>query len=146
MEKILKNKKGVSMVSLAITIIVIIILSAIAFSNSSGMINESTEAVTEAEIMADNDEIRALLTYSIVDDTAKIGIKLSDASIVVIGSGDVSYGTGYHLIVGGDEEDLDVIKEKTGVSNIQTYKDLTAPYVVNYANGTYERIDEIKFR
>lgn len=146
MEKIFKNKKGVSMVSLAITIIVIIILSAIAFSNSSGMINESNEAVTESEIMADNDEIRALLTYSIVDDAAKIGIKLSDGSLVVIGSGDVSYGTGYHLIAGGDEEDLNIIKEKTGVSGVQAYKEITAPYVVNYDKGTFERIDEIKFR
>ncbi len=146
MEKILKNKKGVSMVSLAITVIVMLIIATVAFSNSSGMIDESNEAVEEADIMADNDEIRALLTFAIVDDTAKIGIALSDASLVVIGSGDVSYGTGYHLVIGGDEEDLKAIEEKTGSSNIHPYKDLTAPYVVNYNKGTFERIDEIKFR
>lgn len=146
MEKMLKNKKGVSMVTLAITIIVMIILASVAFSNSSGMIEDSNEAVTEAEIMADNDEIRALLTYAILDDTAKVGITLSNGSLVVIGSGDVSYGTGYHLVVGGDEEVIETIKEKTGMSNVRPYKELTAPYVVDYAKGTFERIDEIKFR
>lgn len=146
MRNILKNKSGVSMISLVITIVVIIILTAVSIGDSLDMIDDSMVAVTEADIAEDNDVIRSLLTYAVVDKTARVGIALSDATIVVIGSGDVNYGTGYHLIVGGKEETIKVIEEKTGVTNLKAYKELTAAYVVNYDLGTYERIEEIKFR
>ena len=41
---------------------------------------------------------------------------------------------------------LKKIEEKTGATGLKAYKDLTAPYVVNYDMGTYERIEELKFR
>ena len=142
----LKNNKGVSMISLVITIIVIIILSAVALSNSSDMIDDSMIAVSEADKMEDNDTIRTLLTYAITDRSARMGIALSDSTNVVIGSGDVNYGTGYYLIVGGSGDTVKKIEEKTGATGLKAYKDLTAPYVVNYDMGTYERIEELKFR
>lgn len=142
----LKKNKGVSMISLVITIIVIIILSAVALSNSSGMIDDSIVAVTEADKMEDNDTIRTLLTYAITDRSARMGIALSDSSNVVIGSGEVNYGTGYYLIVGGSGDSIKKIEEKTGATGLKAYKDLTAPYVVNYDMGTYERIEDIRFR
>ncbi|MBR3887536.1 MAG: hypothetical protein IKJ32_00355 [Clostridia bacterium] len=142
----LKNNKGVSMISIVITIIVIIILSAVALSNSSDMIDDSITAVTEADKMEDNDTIRTLLTYAVTDRSARTGIALSDSTNVVIGSGDVNYGTGYYLIVGGSGDSIKKIEEKTGATGLKAYKDLTAPYVVNYDMGTYERIEEIRFR
>ncbi len=140
------RNKGVTMISMVITIVIIIILASVALSYSGDMIDDSIVAVDEADIMADNDEIRALLTYAVIDKDARQGIALVDGTMVVIGSGDVSYGTGYHLIVGGSDEDIDAIEEKMDGMRLAPYKNLTAPYVVNYDMGTFERIDEIKFR
>ena len=142
----LKNKNGVSMISLVITIIVIIILSSVALSNSSDMIDDSIIAVNEADKTEDNDTIRKLITDAVIDRSSRIGIALSDASNVVIGSGDINYGTGYYLIVGGKAETIQKIEQKTGATGLKAYKELTAPYVVNYDLGTYERIEEIRFR
>ena len=142
----MKKNKGVSMISLVITIVVIIILSAVALSNSTSMIENSSVAITEADKMEDNEKIRALVTYGITDRSARMGIALSDSTNVVIGKNGTNYGNGYHLIVGGTEETIKEIEEKTRLSNLKAYKDITAPYVVNYDTSDYERLDEIKFK
>ena len=72
----LKNKNGVSMISLVITIIVIIILSSVALSNSSDMIDDSIIAVNEADKTEDNDTIRKLITDAVIDRSSRIGIAL----------------------------------------------------------------------
>ena len=140
----LSKNSGVSMVVLVITIVLLIILSSIAIGGSMKMIDDSSSAKNSADAAEDNDKIRTLLTETIIDNNKREGISLE--SIIVIGSVDKEYGLGYYLIPGGDEDTMDKIIEKTGDTNLKKYKNLTAPYVVDYDNGRYERIEEIRFK
>lgn len=145
---ILKNNKenyGVSMITLIITIMVIIILAGIGFGSSTYLIDKAGESKNASDANEDNDVIRALLTYSITDSENRIGIALSD-SLVVLGSGDKEYGKGYYLIPGGNNRVLAEISEKTGEATVLRYKEITAPYVVDYDNGRFERILELRFK
>ncbi len=143
--KSFKNK-GISLITLVITIVVMLILASIAIGGSTRLIYDSSNSKKEADINDDNDEIRSLLTHTIViAPDLREGIPL-DSSLVVIGSGDTEYGIGYHLLPGGDDVVMKVISDKVGNPNLKKYKGLTAPYVVDYDNGTFERIEEIRFK
>ena len=134
------------MITLTITIVVLVILATIAINGSTRMIGDSAEAKAHADAAEDNDVIRKLLTHAITDDDLREGIALVDNTLVVIGSGDKEYGSGYYLIPGGDNKVLNVIIEEVGSDSVKKYKNLTAPYVVDYDNGDYERIEQIRFK
>ena len=140
------ENRGVSMVTLVVTIVIVIILAAIALGGSTKMIDDSVDAKESANASEENDIIRSLLTYAITDDDLREGIELVDDVLVVIGSGDKEYGSGYYLIPGGTDKEMEEIKSKTGNENLRKYKDFTAPYVVDYDNGKFERIEEIRFK
>lgn len=146
----IKNNSGISLMTVIITIVVMIILASVAVTSSYQMIDDAGEAKNEAEIYADNEVIRALLTQSISDPDVIVGFPLLDNSVVVIGSGEKEYGSGYHLIPGGypEEEDGDLaaLRFKLGDDTLQPYKGLTAPYVVDYYTGKYERVEDIRFK
>lgn len=130
-----------------ITIVVMIILASVTVTYSLRMVDDSGEARDQAEIYEDNEIIRALLTQTIADDDAVVGYALLDNSIVVIGSGNKEYGTGYHLIPGGDDDgDLGTVKFKLGDDTLTAYKGISAPYVVDYYTGKYERVEDIRFK
>lgn len=146
----IKNNSGISLTTVIITVIVIIILASISVSYSYRMIEDAGEAKKEAEEHADNEMIRNLLTQAITDPDIIVGFPLLDNSVVVIGSGDKEYGSGYHLIPGGDPEDengdLAALRFKLGDDTLEPYKGLTAPYVVDYYIGKYERVENIRFK
>lgn len=130
-----------------ITIVVMIILASVTVTYSLRMVDDSGEARDQAEIYEDNEIIRALLTQTIADDDAVVGYALLDNSIVVLGSGNKEYGTGYHLIPGGDDDgDLGTVKFKLGDDTLTAYKGISAPYVVDYYTGKYERVEDIRFK
>ncbi len=140
-----KNDRGISMITVVITVIVLLILTTISMRSSTDLIDNSTDARDDTDVFLDNDEIKSLLTHAIVEEPDE-GIQLMEGRIVVIGSGDKEYGAGFHLIPGGEDEVIEAIREKTGDDTIKKYKNLTAPYVVNYTTGEYERIEELKFK
>ena len=143
----IKKNSGVSLMTVIITIVVMIILASITISYSLKMIDDSGEAKSEAQIYEDNEVIRALLTKSIVDEDVMVGYALLDNSVEVVTSEGKVYGTGYHLIPGGKEDgDLGTIKYKLGDDTLTAYKGISAPYVVDYYTGKYERVEKIKFR
>ena len=146
----IKNNSGISLMTVIITIVVMIILASVAVTSSYKMIGDAGEAKKESEIYTDNEVIRALLTQSISDPDIIVGFPLLDNSVVVIGSGEKEYGSGYHLIPGGypEEEDGDLatLRFKLGDDTLQPYKGLTAPYVVDYYTGKYERVENIRFK
>lgn len=146
----IKNNSGISLMTVIITIVVMIILASVAVTSSYQMIGDAGEAKKEAEIYADDEVIRSLTTQSISNPDIIVGFPLLDNSVVVIGSGDKEYGSGYHLIPGGDPEDengdLAALRFKLGDETLQAYKGLTAPYVVDYYTGKYERIENIRFK
>ena len=123
----------------------IIIISAVAFGTSRDLINRSAEAKVKAIALEEEDKIRTLLRKAIVDNNYKLGIELKDNTLVVIGSGDVEYGTCCYLIPGGTDEDIEIIANKAG-ENVERYEDFTASYVVDYDQDKFERITEIKFK
>lgn len=143
----IKSNSGVSLTTVIITIVVMIIIAGVAARNSLRMIDDSGEAKKEATIYEDREIIRALLTNAITDKDAMVGFALLDNSVVVLGSGDKEYGTGYHLIPGGDDDgDLGTIKFKLGDDTMTAYRGLSAPYVVDYYTGKYERVENIRFK
>ncbi len=146
----IKNNSGISLMTVIITIVVMIILASVAVTSSYQMIGDAGEAKKEAEIYADDEVIRSLTTQSISNPDIIVGFPLLDNSVVVIGSGDKEYGSGYHLIPGGDPEDengdLAALRFKLGDETLQAYKGLTAPYVVDYYTGKYERVENIRFK
>lgn len=145
----IKNELGISLMTMIITIVVMIILAGIAVSSSYELIGDAGEAKKQSETYGDREVIRALLTNSIADSDIIAGYPLGGA-VVVIGSGDKEYGSGYYLLPGGDPEDEDgdlaTLRFKLGDDTLQPYKGLTAPYVVDYDNGKYERVEEIRFK
>lgn len=74
----MRNKNGVSMVTLIITVIVIIILVTMAMNSSTVMIDKSTEAKDDTQTSTDDDEIRALLTFVSTGAEEKVGLELSN--------------------------------------------------------------------
>ncbi len=143
----IKKNSGLSLMTVAITVIVMVILAGVATRYSLRMIDDSGEAKKEATIYADNEIIRSLLTQAMVDKNVMVGIALVDGDKVVIGSGDKEYGTGYYLVPGGEEdEELGDIRYKVGDDSLAAYKGLSAPYVVDYLTGKYERVEDIKFK
>lgn len=145
MKKNLRDNSGVTMIAIVLTIVVIIIISAIAFGTSRDLINRSAEAKVKAIALEEDDKVRTLLRKAIVDEEYKKGIELEDDTLVVIGSGDVEYGTGCYLIPGGTDEDIAIIANKVG-EEVERYENFTASYVVNYDEDKYERITEINFK
>ena len=143
----IKNNSGVSMMTVIITVVTIIILASVSVSYSLQMIDNSEEATNQADIYKDNEIIKALLTQAIADKDAVVGFALLDGSVVVLDSGDKEYGTGYHLIPGGDDDgDLGTVKFKLGDDTLTAYKGISAPYVVDYYTGKYERVEDIRFK
>lgn len=143
----IKNNSGVSLTTVIITIVVMIILAGVATTYSLDMIDESDEAKKEATIYEDREIIRALTANAMLDKNARVGFALLDNSVVVLGSGDKEYGTGYHLVPGGkDDGDLGTIKFKLGDDSLTAYRGLSAPYVVDYYTGKYERVENIRFK
>lgn len=142
-----KSNLGISLVTVVITIVVIIILASVSTTYSLRMINDSADAKKEATIYEDREIIRTLLTETIGDENKKVGFALLNGSLVVLDSGDNEYGTGYYLIPGGEDDgDLGTIKFKLGDDTLTAYKGLSAPYVVDYYTGDYERVEEIRFK
>ena len=146
----MKSNSGISLMTVIITIVVMIILAGVAVTSSYQMINDAGDAKKEAEIYTDNEVIRALTTQAITDSDIIVGFPLLDNSVVVLGSGDKEYGSGYHLIPGGYPEesdgDLAKLRFKLGDETLEPYKGLTAPYVVDYYTGKYERVEDIRFK
>ena len=146
----IKNSSGISLMTVIITIVAMIILASIAITNSRRLIGDAGEAKKQAETHADKEIIRALLTNVITDPDVIVGYPLVTGGIVVIDSGDNEYGSGYYLVPGGDPEDEDgdlaKIRFKIGDDTLQAYKGLTAPYVVDYYTGKYERVEDIRFK
>ena len=144
--KMRKKNSGVSMVTLIIAIVILVIIASIAIGTSMRMIDQSSDARKATIVNEENDIIRSLLRYTITDDTYQAGIALHDGTLVVIGSGDKEYGTGYFLVPGGTDEDLQKITQKLNGITVERYKDLTASYIVDYDNDWFERVDELKFK
>lgn len=145
--KKLKNNSGVSITTLVITIVVMLIIAGVAVTNSTRMIDDSIAAKKDAATFEDNEIIRALLMNALTDKNEITGYALVDGSLEVIDESGETYGTNYHLIPGGKaDEALGVIREKLGDANLEAYKGITAPYVVDYYTGEYKRIEEIKFK
>lgn len=143
----IKKNSGFSLMTVIITVIVMIILAGVATRYSLRMIEDSGDAKHEAMIYEDNETIRSLLTQAMVDKDVIVGIALVDGEKVVIGSGDKEYGSGYHLVPGGENDgDLGEIKYKFGDDTLTSYKGLSAPYVVDYLTGKFERVEDIKFK
>ena len=143
----IKKNSGVSLTTVVITVIVMIILASVTISYSLDMIDDSGEAKSEAEIYEDNEVIRALLTQSIIDEDVMVGYALLDNSVVVITPEGKEYGTVYYLIPGvKDDGDLGTIKFKLGDDTLTAYKGISAPYVVDYYTGKYERVEKINFK
>lgn len=144
----MKNEKnsGISMITIVITIIVMLILATVAIMSSTRMIDDSSNAKESANADFDNDKIRTILTQAIYDTSAREGIPLVTGSLVIVGPDEKEYGTGWYLLPGGTDDDLDVIAKKTGRPSIEKYKDLTASYVVDYDNGDFARIKEVIFK
>lgn len=67
-------------------------------------------------------------------------------SLVVISESGDEYGTGFYLIPGGEEEVINQIKEKSGSAITRKYKDISAPYVVDYNANSFIRIEELLFK
>jgi type II secretory pathway pseudopilin PulG len=145
----IKNESGISLMTVIITIVVMIILASIAISSSFRMIGDAGEAKKQAETYEDREIIRALLINSVPYSNDIVGFPLGGA-VIVLGSGDKEYGSGYYLVPGGESEDEDgdlaTLRFKLGDNTLQAYKGLTAPYVVDYDNGKYERVEEIRFK
>ena len=142
-----KNNSGISLLTVIITIVVMIILAAIATTYSTDVIDNSDEAQKEATIYEDREIIRALMTNTITDKNARVGYELLTGAIVVVGDDGKEYGTGYHLVPGGYEDgDLGKIRAKLGDDTIRAHRNLSAPYVVDYYTGKYERVENIKFK
>ena len=143
----IKNNSGISLLTVVITVVVMIILAAIATTYSSEVIDNSDEAQKEAAIFEDRETIRILMTNTITDKNARVGYELLDGAVVVIGENGKEYGTGYHLIPGGYEDgDLGEIRDMLGDDTIRAYRNLSAPYVVDYYTGKYERVENIEFK
>lgn len=134
------------MITLVITIVIIIILSAVAINGSTQMIDESNEARKSADAAKDDDEIRAVLMRAITDNTAKVGVELVDGTLIALDSGDREYGSGYYIIPGGKDDQIDIIKSKAADPTVTRYKKLSASYIVDYAEGTFVRVEEVRFK
>lgn len=143
----LKSDSGISLTTVIITIVVVIVLAAVATTYSSEVIDNSDEAQREATIYQDKEIIRVLMTNTITDKDARVGYELLDGAVVVIAENGKEYGTGYHLVPGGySDGDLGEIRDKFGDDTITAYRGLSAPYVVDYYTGKYERVENIEFR
>lgn len=142
----MKNNKGVSLMTLIVTIVVMLIITGVAINKSIRLIDDSVKATEDAEIFDDNEQIRSLLMNAITDKSLVTGYALINNSVEVIDAEGNVYGTNYHLIPGGDEEDLKAIAEKFGETNVIAYKGITAPYVVDYYTSKFVRIEDVLFK
>lgn len=146
----LKNEKGISLITLVITIVTIIILASITLGPSGGAVDESVEAKEKAEAEIDNQKIEEIITYELAQTNELIDleidlkrINLSD-TLQVDNSGDI-YGNGYTLYLA--KRDIYKVEAKTGSGDyFKPYKDLFKSYVVNHSSGEYKRlVNEWKF-
>ncbi len=118
-----KNNKGVSLISLAITIIVIIIIAGIAISNFFG---ETQDKATSAKVLNEFIEVENAVIQRGKEHKLDgsvypyLGIKLDDDNAILINN--KLYGAGYYLLEADSLTNLGV----TG-----TIKN----YVVNYETG-----------
>lgn len=141
-----KKDKGISMITLVITIVVIIILAAVSLGGSTDMINKSGEAKEDAAMYADKEQIRGLIDYVYSGLEEKVGVQLIDGALIVIDDNGKEYGSGYYLIPGGKDEEIKYIREKSGYTNLNRYQELSTSYVVNYSTKEYVRLEEVKFK
>ena len=144
MKNIAKNNSGITMITSIITIVVMIIIAAVAMNGSSELVGKGLSAKETALATEESDKVRALLRKAIVDKSYRIGIELSD-TLAVIGSEDKEYGKGYYLIPGGTDDDIAKISRKVG-EDVERYEDFTASFVVDYDEDKFERVKNIKFK
>ena len=146
----IREEKGISMITIAVTIVLIIILSVVAINGSLNLIDRSANAKNDAKENEDNDTIRALLTYSLTDPNKRFGLPLSDTLVITIsgeeGEEDKEYGLGYYLVPGGSEKTIEKISQEIEPEEVHPYKNLSAAYIVDYDNGTFVRLDEFEIK
>lgn len=143
----MKNERGFSLIVLVITIIVLLILTAITFNSSDRIVDDSIESQKAANAAMDNDKIMEVMTYELAGTVELIDIEI-DQKRIELRSGDreivydgVPYRDGFALYI--SEGDIAKVENKMGTSNYyKPYNNLTKSYIVDYSTGTYIRLEE----
>ena len=143
----MKNERGFSLIVLVITIIVLLILTAITLNSSDKIVDDSIDSQKAANAAIDDDKIMEIMTYELAGTLELIDIEI-DQKRIELRSGDreiiydgVPYRDGFALYLA--EEDIEKVENKMGTFNYyKPYKNLTKSYIVDYKTGTYIRLEE----
>lgn len=141
----MKNQKGISLVALIITIIVIVILSAIVIS---GSFNRTLDDTSFTRIVSEMTEVYdAVVQRSLehkLDDSlyAYVGTPLTDDSPEVIDG--KSYGDGYYFIKEqADKEALSLERVRGNYIVNYTTGEVISSTKINYEGGGYYTLEDI---
>ena len=134
-----KNKKGITLIALVLTIIVLLILAGVSITTltgNNGILSQAQKAKKETEISSEKEGINlSIINYRFEnDDKYKLGITLYDKNAdnstiwdVIVSNG-ITYGTNWNYI-------------ETG-TNIEGYGNSKNNYLVNYKTGELIELNE----
>lgn len=138
--KFLKRKeKGITLIALVVTIIVLLILAGVSIAmltGNNGLLNQAIKAKEETEISSEKEGINlSIINYQLKnDDKYKLGTTLYDKNAdnstiwdVIVSNG-ITYGTNWNYI-------------ETG-TNIEGYGNSKNNYLVNYKTGELIELKE----
>ena len=139
MEFLKRKEKGITLIALVVTIIVLLILAGVSvamLSGNNGLLTQAQKAKKETEISSEKEGINlSIINYRFEnDDKYKLGITLYDKNAdnsaiwdVIVSNG-ITYGTNWNYI-------------ETG-TNIEGYGNSKNNYLVNYKTGELIELNE----
>ena len=142
MKSNLKQKQGITLIELVITIIVLLILAGVSIATltgENGILTQVQNAKEETEIATEKEAIALTVTnYNIANEEKyNVGEKLYDRTVAngdkwnIVMNNDIIYGTGWNYIGTGIE--------------LESYGTTTREWLVNYETGEIIELKEGKF-
>ena len=142
MEKISENK-GITLIALIVTIIVLLILASVSISmltGDNGILVQAKKAEEEMKVASEKEAIQLeMINKEINDKKEYIGEELRDRTlangdnwkIVSVNNINKIYGTGYYFL-------------ETG-TNLENYGDTKYEWVINYDTGEVTKLEKDKY-
>ncbi len=144
MEKIQKKQKGVTLIALVLTIIVLLILAGVSIamlSSNNGILNQAIKAKEETEISSEKEAIQLTMINKEMtnEDKYNIGEELKDRTlangdnwkIVSVNDAGKIYGTGYYFVGKG--------------TNLNNYGETKHEWIINYDTGEVIELPEKEY-
>ena len=138
--KKLKNKKGITLIALVVTIVVLLILAGTAIAmltGDDGIIKNAQNAKEETQKASDKEQIQLLISENLIEEHI-IGEKLKQIEFnttentksIYDSETGKTYGEGWYYLTPGNAEELQLQKS----------------YIVNYETGEIIEFDETKHK